>query len=201
MGGFILGYRFFRKICAIVLKSLYTTKVFGLDNIPGSGACIICVNHTSLLDPPLIGTYITRDLRYMGKEELFNIPVIGWILRDVGVIPVKRGIGDVGAVKTAIKVLKEGSALVMYPEGTRAKKGQSIEAKAGAALIAVKAKVPIIPVAIIGNYKLFSEMKVSIGKEINLDEYYNKKLAMDEYSQISNEVMDRIKELAKEHQN
>lgn len=111
----------------------------------------------------------------MGKDSLFAIPVLGWLFRKMGAFPVKRGTGDIGAVRKAIEVISAGNALVMFPEGTRNKtEDLLLEFKTGAALVAKKGNGIIVPMAIIGKYRLFSRITVRFGTPVSAEDYGEK---------------------------
>jgi 1-acyl-sn-glycerol-3-phosphate acyltransferase len=123
----------------------------GKENVPREGAFILVSNHLSLLDPPLLGTYIPRDLEMMSKAENFEGGrLMRWVVSNYGAFPIRRGQGDVGAIRHAMKVLKEGRALYVAPEGTRSMTGQLGEPHEGVVLLALRSGVPIVPVGISG---------------------------------------------------
>ena len=138
----------------------------GNVSLPENSGYIICSNHLKAIDPVLIGCFMKRKMRFMGKKELFKIPILSWIFKQLGGFPVDRGKGDLIAIKTAVEILKSNNVMTMFPEGTRSKTGELGEFKKGAVLIASRANVPIVPVKISGNYKLFSRMTLTIGKPI-----------------------------------
>jgi 1-acyl-sn-glycerol-3-phosphate acyltransferase len=192
-------------ITRIVFAIIYRVEIVGRENIPKKGAAIICSNHTSLLDMFLLGYKIDRWIYWMAKEELFKIPVLKKILVIFGAFPVKRGKGDVGSIKASLNILKEQHILGIFPEGTRVKgKDRSkIKIRSGAALIALNAQVPIIPAAIIGNYKPFSRMKVVFGKPFFIDSSVkdsnnDKKHTREELHDISQSIMNKIYSLMEE---
>lgn len=190
-----------RILTVIILNLLFRIKVIGKENIPEKGPAILCANHKSLLDMFLLGFRIKRWIHWMAKEELFRIPILKNIIINYGAFPVKRGKGDVGSIKAALKVLEEQHILGIFPEGTRVngkKKREEYKAKPGVALIAVNAKVPIIPAAIVGDYKLFSRMKVIYGKPFCLEVDENKKYSREELQSISEDIMNRVYSLMKE---
>ena len=149
-------YRIFKVLCRIWFGTILGTRVIGAENIPSEGAFILAANHVSNWDPPFLGTFIEREVNYMGKEELFANPVMAWICRALHVFPVKRGAADKTAIKTAVKILREGKCFGIFPEGTRSKTGKLGRAEAGVSLIAAMTKVPIIPAAIVNTEKIFS---------------------------------------------
>ena len=152
-------YKIFKVLCRFWFGAILRTKVIGAENIPKNGAFILAANHVSNWDPPFLGAFIDREVNYMGKEELFKNPVMAAICRALHVFPVKRGAADKTAIKTAIKILKDGKCLGIFPEGTRSKTGKLGKAEAGVSLIAAMTKAPIIPAAIINTEKIFSREK------------------------------------------
>ena len=149
-------YKIFKVICRFWFGVILRTRVIGAENIPESGAFILAANHVSNWDPPFLGTFIDREVCYMGKEELFKNPIMAAICRGLHVFPVKRGAADKTAIKTAVKILKEGKCFGIFPEGTRSKTGKLGKAEAGVSLIAAMTKAPIIPAAIVSTEKIFS---------------------------------------------
>jgi 1-acyl-sn-glycerol-3-phosphate acyltransferase len=140
----------------ILFSIVFRWRISGVENIPAGGA-IIAANHISLWDPPVVGTAIPRRAHFMAKEELFANPVFGWLISKLGAFPVRRGAADRTAIKTALTLLKNGSILVIFPEGTRSKDGKLGAPEAGLALLALKAGVPVIPAAVIGTNKIFRD--------------------------------------------
>ncbi len=137
------------------LTSVYfRIKVHGLENIPTSGPIILAANHCSFLDPPLIGLGITRQVTFLAKEELFQVPLLGWWLSWIGSYPVARGKGDARILKTALRLLKEGKTLLIFPEGTRSEDGRVQTLESGLAWLALKSEVPVIPVYSADTYRL-----------------------------------------------
>lgn len=192
-------YSIVQFIIRAVAKMFLKINIVGIQNIPTDAACIICFNHKSNMDAPIIGVFMPRKLVFMAKEELFKIPFLGAAVKALGAFPIKRGAGDVSAIKTSLSILKQGKVLAMYPEGTRNKSGELGEAKAGVALIATKAQVPVIPVGVTGEYKLFHRVNVNIGSPIYYSEYFNQKLPMEQLQSISNNIMSHIKMLMEEN--
>jgi len=185
---------FARVIANLVLNILFRIEVINKDNIPEKGAALLCANHTSELDMFFIGLRIKRWVHYMAKEELFKNPVMSLILRKLGAFPVKRGKGDVGAIRNVFKLLDEGHIVGIFPEGTRlkGKVRDKTKIKPGAALIAINSSVPIIPVAVDWNHRLFSRVKVIIGEPFNLDIDKSKKYTSEGMIKISRSIMDRV---------
>jgi 1-acyl-sn-glycerol-3-phosphate acyltransferase len=157
-----------------VVNWLYRLRARGLEHIP-AGGFVLAANHTSNFDPWPLGIPFLprRQLRFMAKAELFN-PVFTPILRAGGAFKVRRGEGDVEAMRTAAKLAREGEIVVMFPEGTRQRKGLRKKREArphtGAARIALAAGVPLVPAAIGGTDRLsrLGPLRVTFGEPIDL---------------------------------
>lgn len=191
---------FYKIVMAIVrgfYRVVFRLKIEGLENVSKDEPFVVCANHKSLLDPPLLGVCIPIGMKFMAKEELFKNKFFGSILRALGAFPVKRGKSDIGALKSAISTLKNGESLVIFPEGTRSKKPYMNKGKSGAVLIAIKAGVNILPIGIGGKYGLFSKVTVKIGEPIDLAGYFGEKLPSEELQTITDsKVMTAIAELS-----
>ena len=188
-------YKIFKLLCRIWFGSLFRTRVVGAENIPASGAFILAANHVSNWDPPFLGTFIDREVCYMGKEELFRNPVMAWVCRNLHVFPVKRGAADKTAIKTAVKLLRDGKCLGIFPEGTRSKTGKLGRAEAGVSLIAAMTKAPVIPAAIVNTEKIFSRaeflprLAVVYGAPMKFTGSTKDKDALEKFAQdIMNEI-------------
>ncbi len=127
-------------------------RIEGLENIPKSGGFVVASNHASNFDPPLLSAAVQRPVAYMAKEELFEVPVLKQAIELYGAYPVKRGAVDRNTIKAALAYLKQGWGVGIFLSGTRTLDGRVIDAKPGAALIAAKAQVPILPVCLWGNH-------------------------------------------------
>lgn len=145
-----------RFILKIFFMVLFRPKIIGAENIPAEGAFILSANHVSNWDPPFMGTFAGRVVSYMAKEELFKNPIFSAIIRKLHAFPVKRESADKAAIKTAVKILKGGGCLGLFPEGTRSKTGKLGKAESGVSLIAAMTKAPIVPAAIVNTEKIFS---------------------------------------------
>jgi 1-acyl-sn-glycerol-3-phosphate acyltransferase len=160
-----------------VLKLLFRSKARGLENVPGEGGFVLAANHLSNIDPWAIGLplYPHRFLRFMGKSELFWWP-LGSIIQAGGAFKVHRGQADLAAMETAEQLCRDGHVVVMFPEGTRRKKGlvkkYQPRAHTGAARIALGADVPLIPAAIKGTDNLLGlgPIRVAYGSSVALDD-------------------------------
>ena len=190
-------YKFFKILCRIWYGIFFRTKVIGAENIPKSGGFILAANHMSNWDPPFLGTFTDREVNFMGKEELFKNPIMAAICRGLHVFPVKRGAADKSAIKTALKILKNGDCFGIFPEGTRSKSGKIRKAESGVSLIAAMSKVPIIPAAIVNTNKIFSEklfprLVVVYGKPIFFEGNPKDK---DQLSNFAQKIMSEVAKL------
>lgn len=152
-------YNLLRLVVRLILQTVFRWRVRGLENLPASGGLIIASNHISNLDPPLIGCALplSRRIRFMAKIELFKNPAFRWMITALGAFPVRRGLADRNAIRTAIALLEGGEVVGIFPEGTRSRTGELGRAEAGMGMIAVKAGVPVVPVAVTGTNKIFCD--------------------------------------------
>src|SRR5579863_3819366 len=128
---------------------LFRARATGVERVPASGPIVVAANHRSLLDPPLLGTWFPRTINYMAKHELFKIFGLAWLLKRWHAFPVDRDRADLGAIRHALRILKNGGVVGIFPEGTRNLDG-TVKARGGAVLIAATAGCPIVPVALVG---------------------------------------------------
>lgn len=138
------------KTVSAIVDPLIGLEVYGTEHVPPDGPVIVVSNHLSNADPPLICIVFPRPLFFMGKSELFRNPILGGLVRLFGGFPVQRGTADRSAIKHALKVLRQGQAMGIFPEGGRARTAALAPGFPGVGLIALQAKVPILPVAITG---------------------------------------------------
>lgn len=195
------GYNAFCKVYNIARWTIglfVREETIGRENLP-DGAAVLCANHSSWSDPFLLWFAATKKhfVHIMAKAELFKIPVLSFFMRKLGVIPVDRGNSDVKAIKSSLRCLKEGTKLGIFPEGTRAKEDNAIEAKRGAVRIADKAGVPVVPVYIPRKKSLFRKTVVTIGKPYYINPEHEK-LTPDDYLAAADELMKRINSLKQE---
>jgi len=177
---------------------VHPVKAIGRENIP-KGAALICPNHTRASDPFFVLFAFGRRhvMRAMAKAEVMRLPVIGWLLSKAGVFGVDRGSADVAAVKTALRFLKQGDKLLLFPEGTRVGEGESVEAKTGAAMFSVRTGAPIIPVYVPAKKRWFRPTTVVIGKPFT-PQVAGRKGTSEEYHAIADDLMARIYALGEE---
>ena len=160
---------FIRVVRAIVsawFAVFHPIKVTGREHIPREGAFILALNHLSFRDAFTAFLLMPDDAKYMAKKELFRFGPLRWFIQKIGAFPVDRENNDLNAMRTALNVLKEGHPLVIFPEGHRYGDGQIHEIKPGAAFIALRAGVPVIPARIHTHYRPFCRVRVAVGEPI-----------------------------------
>jgi len=158
-----------------IYKFVFKGHLIGRDNIPQKDSFIMVSNHGSLLDPPLLGHALGRNISFMAKAELFKIPLLGFIITACGAYPVKRGIADKNTIKTACNKLSNDICIGIFIDGTRQKNGRVNKPKQGAALLAFKNQKLLLPVAIVNSHRLirfkfciplFSKIVIKVGKPV-----------------------------------
>lgn len=182
-------YYIIRTFALLVLILLFKLKIIGAKNIPKKGRLIICCNHIHFFDPIYVAGSTMRKIHFLAKKELFQSKLSKLFFKGLGAIPVNRDGNDAYSLKTSLTLLKKEKVLGIFPEGTRNKNNntEGIVFKPGVSMLAIKTKTPIIPVHIIGSYKIFSKMTIVVGEAIHLDKYANQRLTSDDYMRIANE--------------
>ncbi|MGR4065679.1 MAG: lysophospholipid acyltransferase family protein [Vulcanimicrobiaceae bacterium] len=167
----------------------------GVENVPLEGPLIIACNHVSYLDPPVMGSFVPRRINYMAKAELFQIPVLGALIRAVGAYPVDRQGSAKAAIKRSVEVLQGGGAIGIFPEGTRNAAGNA-EPRKGAALLASLTGAPVVPACILGGdrAKRFGQIKVAFGPPLRLPP--DRKATQDDLAKFTDQIMRAIRALA-----
>lgn len=192
------------KAMAVAIAVIFgRLKVIGRENIPREGGVMICANHISYADPPVLGAGAPRPIHYMAKIELFQIPVLGFLIKHVGAFPVHQRTADRAALKTAADYLAKGEVVGMFPEGQRIFGGQLGEALPGVGMIVLRAKALVIPAALINTDKLlpphkllprFSHVKVVFGPPVPLDDLYEQS-GREAVEEVGKRIMAAIGEL------
>jgi 1-acyl-sn-glycerol-3-phosphate acyltransferase len=193
-------YWFFRHTFFVFFKVFNRLRVTGYENVPGTGGVIVAANHASYLDPLVMGAALKRRATYMAKEGLFRIPAIGEFVRSFS-FPVRRDRPQPSTIKEAVRRLKSGELIVMFPEGGRSVGGDVLDAKRGVAVIAAFGRAPVVPALISGTDaslpvggKLLRPAKITVtfGKPLEVGSGETDK----EYQErISRDIMDTIKKL------
>lgn len=138
-----------------VYDSCFRGEVEGLEHLPATGPFLIAANHASLLDPPLVGCQLGRQMRFFARKTLWDTPFLNWWLTNGEAIPVDREGGDVGAIRKVLLALQENRGVVLFPEGTRSPDGRLQTPKAGVGLIACKTGAAVVPCRVFGSFAAF----------------------------------------------
>jgi 1-acyl-sn-glycerol-3-phosphate acyltransferase len=201
-------YWFARGAVRVFARLYFRMEIHGSENVPMTGPLIIAPNHSSFIDPPLVGCACPRALRFMAKAELFRNPLIGSFLRKLQAFPVHRGTADIAAVRISLERLKEGDAMILFIEGTRNPGDYLLPPTPGVALLARQSGAPVVPVGITNTHRAMSKkawfpkpvkVKVAFGKPFTFQEVcpdVNDRHARDAFSHY---VMQQIQSLLKEH--
>ncbi|MGD0475725.1 MAG: lysophospholipid acyltransferase family protein [Candidatus Velthaea sp.] len=187
-------YRFAHAFCKLVFILLWRFKANGAENVPATGPVIVACNHLSYLDPVAVGIGLPRMVTYLAKKELFDMPVLGFFVRGCGAYPLDREAGGVAAVRAALRVLKDGRCIGIFPEGTRNLTGTAGE-KGGAAFLAALSGAPVVPAAVSGtkDAKRLARIRVVYGKPMLVTR--NRKADSDDLEKWTAEIMRNIRVL------
>lgn len=198
-------YRVIRKLLAIYLAIFNNWKIKGKENIPPQGSVVLIGNHVSLWDPVILACSVDRTVHFMAKEELFRIPLVGKLISALCAFPIKRGQPDRNALRIATKLLNNGEVLGLFPEGTRSKTGELLPFHPGAALFALRAGAPIIPMYLRGTKTTFpltfrGKIEVTIGKPLSYEDLYDKKVSSEDLERVTSDIMGEMRRLQKDVQ-
>ncbi|HET6403494.1 MAG TPA: lysophospholipid acyltransferase family protein [Candidatus Thermoplasmatota archaeon] len=195
-----MGERFYRAsqyTIAPVLRGLWRVHATGLHHIPATGGAILASNHLSYSDHYFLPAVVPRQVFFISKAQHFDVPVQRWLFEQWGVIPLRRGEGDNEAMARSLQVLNEGKLLGIYPEGTRSTDGKLHKGRTGVARLALQARVPIVPVGMIGTEKVlpkgkhiptFHKVVIHIGAPIDVSQFYG----MENDRKVCREITDRV---------
>ena len=192
-----IGWNLFKFLGSL----FFSFRSFHEERIPLTGPVILAVNHQSFLDPPLAGICTRRELYFLARRSLLKWPILGHLMLKVNVIPVDRGTGDMAALKAVIRVLKEGHATLLFPEGTRSRDGQLQKAQAGLGMIIARTGAPVVPMRIFGAHEALppdgksfhaTPVSVVVGHPIYFTPEELASRDRDLYQRLSDRVMDAI---------
>ncbi|MEK6646550.1 MAG: lysophospholipid acyltransferase family protein [Candidatus Firestonebacteria bacterium] len=204
----MLLYKIGKTVLFPLFKMFFKLEIIGEENIPKTSAVIIAANHLSFLDPPILGTAVRkRHLHFLARRSLFKNIFFGWILRNVHTYPIANDSIGKGGIETAIKLLEEGKAVVVFPEGTRSHTGELQKGKSGIGMVSYKSKFPVIPVYIDGTYEILprgskmlkpAKVTIKVGKILKLDDLYAMPPSKEIYNAITEKIMFAIAQLSNE---
>ena len=189
-------YTFGKALVKTALTPLYRFEIIGTEKFPKKGGILLCSNHIHALDPPVVGMTSPRTVHFMAKEELFKLPVLGKLLPQVNAFPVKRGMSDREALRSALRILKNGDVVGLFPEGTRSTDGVLKKGLSGAGFFALRGNADVMPCAIIGPYKPFRKVKVVYGDPVLMEPFREQKASAEEVTAV---IMASIQKLLDEN--
>jgi 1-acyl-sn-glycerol-3-phosphate acyltransferase len=191
-------YTLVRALVSLPALLIYRTRAIGVGNVPRSGPLILAPNHFSQMDHFFTGLYLRRQIRFMAKSQLFGNPILNYVFKHGGVIPIRRGHGDEEAFKTAYVVLGQGGMLLIYAEGGRSRSGELGEPKPGVGRLALESGAPVVPVAIHGSESVrrwkrlrFPKVTVQFGEPIAFP--VEEAPDRDRQLEVATEIFDRVR--------
>jgi len=194
-------YNIFYNLAKLLARMIFSMRVIHPERMVESGPLLIAVNHSSFFDPPLAGICSRRGVYYLARRTLLKWPFFGPLFPAMNVIPVERDGNDMSALREVIKKVKEGNAVLLFPEGTRSLDGDLQPARAGIGLVIAKTGAPVLPMRIFGAYEAFpknarrfqlSQISVVIGEPIHFTAEEISNSSRETYQLLSNRVMDAI---------
>ena len=199
-GQHISGWLNFLRILILPLVRLfYPFRYYGDRNVK-DGACLYVCNHYRMIDPMYMLPTTWEGIHFIGKKESFSMPILGWFCKKVRMIAVSRDGTDVRAVMDSLKCLKSGEKIAIFPEGTRNKSDEPfLPFASGAAVLAIRAKAPIVPVVIYEKAKLFKTTHVLIGEPFELSEYYGQKLTDELLKEADEKIKNALVRMREDH--
>jgi len=203
---YFLGWVSFRAL----YRFYFRWRVYNPQRVPLQGPVILAANHASFLDPPLVGSGIKRGINYLARENLFDIPIVGWILHRWQVVPVDREGGGAKGLKAILDRLLAGGAIILFPEGTRTRDGKLQPARSGIGLTVIKSDAPVVPVRVFGTFEAFGR-QMKLPRPCRVAVKYGHPMAFTElrieakacskqrlkeiYQQVADEIMHAIAKL------
>ena len=193
-------YKWTQRLLNLLFRILFGLRIQGRGMIP-PGPLILASNHISLVDPPVVAASIDRELYFLGKKELFDSRLLGAVIRSYNCIPVNRNRPDRAALRRIAEILRDGQAVLLFPEGTRGPGDKLLPGKPGVGKLAIEAQVPIVPAFISGSNHLrqtfLRTRRLSVSFGAPIEQSWIASLGHDKaaYRQLAQEVMSRIESL------
>ncbi|MFH0790509.1 MAG: lysophospholipid acyltransferase family protein [Candidatus Omnitrophota bacterium] len=188
----------FRFLSFLAIKLIFPIEVYGLENIPKTGGFILASNHASYLDPVVLGAMCPRYMHFMARHDLFGNPLSSWFLSQLNAFPVRRNSADISALKKAIRLVKKGEGLLLFPEGSRQVEGISFNPQSGIGFLAVKINAPVIPALIRGTELAMPKGSKGI-RRVKISVYFGKQIPIERsmpYHDIALQIMENIRHLS-----
>ena len=186
-------YRFMKGFSWVLAHILYRFEVSGMENIPKEGPFLLCSNHISGLDAVMFAIFMKRQLRFMGKKELFRPWLLNKFFRALGAFPVDRSAADFSAYRSSMEVLKQGHGLIIFSQGTRMKDFEG--AKSGVALFALKSGAPIVPAGIRGPFKFRGKIVIRVSEPLSMEPYAGRKVKTELIEEVMGVVVEKVSKL------
>jgi 1-acyl-sn-glycerol-3-phosphate acyltransferase len=187
-------YRVIRGGCRLILQLIWRFRAIDAGRVPADGAVILACNHVSYFDPVVLGVGVWRPVTYLAKKELFALPVLGPVITGLGAYSLDREAGGVAAVRAALRALKDGRCIGIFPEGGRNRDGTASD-KGGAALLGALSGAPVVPAAIAGTRHpmRFGQIRVIYGEPLRIER--QRKADGDDLEKWTAEIMRRVRAL------
>lgn len=195
-------YRILKPLVKAVIWTVFRVQVVGGERIPVQGPAILAANHVSWLDAILLAILADRPVHMVAKQELFRIPVIGFVLRRAYVMEARRDGSDYVVLRRALQALRDGHLVGLFPEGTRSRTGHLQEPRGGVALLAFHADAPVVPVAVRGTEQVYEKgwfwhrrpVQVVVGQPVSLGQRQGR-VGRQELNEASGRIMGAISSL------
>ena len=203
---YYVGWCSFRALFQLYFR----WRVYNVERAPLEGPVILASNHASYLDPPLVGAGLRRHINYLAREDLFQVPVMGWVLRQWQVVPVDRDGGGAAGLRAILDRLLAGGAIILFPEGTRTRDGKLQSVRSGIGLTVIKSRAPVVPVRVFGTFEAYGRhlrfprphrVAVKYGQPMRFEQLRaeakvcSKARLKEIYQQVADEIMAAIARL------
>lgn len=188
-------YRVIRWLLIAVGHIIFRFRAYGQENVPARGGLVLCCNHTSMMDVVFLISTCKRQIHFMAKAELFELPLLKHAFRWMGAFPVVRGTGGTEALEQARQLVQSGNVMGIFPEGTRSKTGTPGRAKSGAAVVVAKTGAAVVPVSIYrkpGKMRLFARATVRYGTPIPAEQFDLSEGSRTQLRAVSDTIMEKI---------
>lgn len=198
-------YSFCRLILLVLFKLFFGFAASGPEKFPARGGFIIASNHRSFLDPIIIAITSRRQVCFIARDTLFQNPFFGLLIRGLKAYPIRRGSADRDALHQAVRLVRNGNPVLMFPEGTRSADGSFLNPKAGLGFVIARLGCPVVPVYIYGSYEAFpkgarqikrSRIQAAVGEPIRLESLFGESINKHAYLDSTKRVMDAIQKLS-----
>ena len=195
-------FGFSHALLRIAYGTFFRGEITGLENLPARGGYVVASNHASLIDPPIVGLYVPRQVAFFARKTLWKPGLASWWLDGVGTIPVDRdGGADVTAIKRVLQTLKNDKVIILFPEGTRSADGKLQTPKPGIGLIACRTGVPVVPARVFGSFEAFGRggklrlgtpVSVTYGRPLQPEDYDRPADGKERYQRAAERIMAAI---------